>query len=145
MPKYDFECPECNLQFTRALKMGEHPEHVCPNCGSMAPRQWNGNGFGFDFAEGKTPGNSGVSKQDNPTADQAVGRSAEKRWAEYDEREKVKEKVREVGGHRALHRAHGPGNTHIEYTAAGEGVVKARKQLAGEVNERLLAEAERGR
>jgi putative FmdB family regulatory protein len=142
MPKYVFECPSCDLRFTRALKMGEHPEHTCPNCGGKAPRQWNGQGFGFDFAEGDTPGNSGVSKQDYPTADQAVGRSADQRWEEYAEREKVKEKVREVTGHRAIRRAHGPGNTHIEYQQGGQGIVEGRKQLAQEVNQRLLAEAE---
>ena len=145
MPKYVFECPSCDLQFSRALKMGEHPDHLCPNCNTTAPRQWNGNGFGFDFAQGTTPGNSGVSKQDHPTADQAVGHSADQRWAEYNEREKVKEKVREVSGHRALRRAHGPGNQHVEYRAGGEGIVKGRKKLAHEVNQQLLAEVESGR
>lgn len=144
MPKYVFECPDCNLQFSRALKMDEHPAHPCPNCGARALRQWNGNGFGFDFAEGTTPGNSGVSKQDHPTADQAVGSSADKRWAEYAARDKCKEKVREVSGHRALSRVQGPGNKHIEYRSGGEALVENRKKLAEGVNKRLLAEAESG-
>jgi len=144
MPKYAFECPDCDLQFTRALKMGEHPDHPCPNCGVSAARQFNGNGFGFDFAEGETPGNTGVSKQDHPTADQAVGSSADKRWAEYAERDKVKKKVREATGHHAIRRAHGPGNQHIEYQEGGQGIVDGRKKIAGEVNTRLLKEAEAG-
>jgi hypothetical protein len=125
--------------------MGEHPHHACPNCGAQAPRQWNGAKFGFDFAEGKTPGNSGVSKDDYPTADQAVGKSAEARWAEYDERAKVKEKVREVGGHRALARTHGDGNRHIEYTSGGEELIKQRKELAAGVNRAGQDQAEPGR
>jgi hypothetical protein len=124
--------------------MGEHPDHLCPNCNAKAPRQFNGNGFGFDFAEGKTPGNTGVSKHDNPTADQAVGSSADKRWAEYDAREKAKVQVREASGHRALSRSHGPKNEHIEYKAGGEGLVEARKELAKGVNKKLLAEVESG-
>lgn len=145
MPKYVFECPDCDLQFSRSLKMGEHPHHSCPNCGSQAERQWKGNGFGFGFAEGKTPGNSGVTKDDYPTADHAVGKSADRRWIEVTEREKAKEKVREASGHRALNRTHGPGNKHIEYKAGGEALVKVRKKLADGVNKRLLAEAESGR
>lgn len=146
MPKYVFECPECDLQFTRALKMGEHPEHPCPNCSAQAPRQWNGNGFGFDFADGDSaPGNSGVSKKDNPTADQAAGKSSDERWAEYREREKVKEKVREVGGHRALTRRHGPANTHVEYASGGKPLVEARKKLAAGANRAIQADIEAGR
>jgi hypothetical protein len=86
-----------------------------------------------------------VGKQDYPTADQAVGISANKRWEEYHERDKVKAKVREVSGHRALNRTHGPGNQHIEYKAGGEPLVENRKKLAKEVNQQLLDAVESGR
>lgn len=117
MPKYSFECQACSVRFERALKIGGHTTHPCPTCKEPAPRVWQGQGFGFGFAEsqGTQIGNSGVTKHDYPTADQAVGSSAEARWAEITEREKLKQKVREGGGSQALVREHGPGNTYIEY------------------------------
>lgn len=107
------------------MKMGDYQSHDCPNCGSTAPRLFEG--FGFNFAAGKTPGNSGVAKHDYPTADYAVGSDADKRWAEYAERDKVKKKVREVGGSRTLVRTQAP--DHIEYHAAGEETLRKRRKL----------------
>lgn len=131
MPKYSFEC-ECGLQFTRTLKMGEHKTHECPNCKDDAARVFEG--FGFSFAQGgAAPGNSGVTKHDYPTADQAVGMSADKRWEEYRAREKVKDKVREVGGNRALIRENGP--DYVEYKAGGQGTIETRKQVSKELAE----------
>lgn len=131
MPRYTFECPDCSARFTKSLKMGEHPTHPCPSCGTDALRFWEGEGFGFDFQEGAVPGNSGVTKQDYPTADQAVGRDAEKRWQELHDRDKVKKIVRSKGGHRALTRRHGIENdkAYIEYEAGGEKLVEKRKKL----------------
>lgn len=78
MPKYTFECPGCQAQFTRTLKMGDHEAHPCPSCGTAAPRFWGSESFGFGFApsDSAAPGNSGVTKDDYPTADHAVGKSA---------------------------------------------------------------------
>lgn len=136
MPKYTFECTGCRTQFTRTLKMGDHENHPCPSCGTAAPRYWGGQGFGFGFAAGSgAPGNTGVNKDDYPTADQAVGRSAEGRWGEYDERAKVKDKVREVGGTHALIRRHvteDDGKPAVEYEAGGERVLKTRRKLVQE-------------
>jgi putative FmdB family regulatory protein len=141
MPKFTFECSICNVRFTRTLKMGEHPDHPCPSCKQPAPRHWPGEGFAFDFAEGgHAPANSGVTKHDYPTADQAVGRSAEKRWAEYAERDKVKAQVREVGGTHALNRTNSPEksgqHSYIQYTAIGEKELKERKETAKALRER---------
>jgi putative FmdB family regulatory protein len=140
MPKYTFECDSCNVRFTRTLKMGEHLTCACPKCREQVPRFWDGQGFSFDFAEGgKAPANSGVTKHDYPTADQAVGRSADKRWAEYREREKVKEKVRERGGSRALNRTDSPeinGNrSYIQYTAIGEKELQGRREVVGKLKQ----------
>lgn len=136
MPKYTFECKSCNARFTRNLKMDDHQSHACPSCGGDAPRFWEGQGFGFDFEQGKTPGNSGVSKHDNPTADQAVGSSAEQRWGEYQARTKVKEKVREVGKTHALTRRNGieKGKPFVEYGAGGDAVLEHRRQFVKEGN-----------
>jgi putative FmdB family regulatory protein len=132
MPKYSFECT-CGLQFTRTLKMGEYKNHACPNCGGEASRLFEG--FGFNFAQGVTPGNSGVTKHDYPTADQAVGASADKRWEEYRDREKVKEEVRRVGGGRALVRENG--QNYIEYRAGGQETIETRKKVSQELTEVL--------
>jgi putative FmdB family regulatory protein len=134
MPKYTFECVNCSTRFTKTLKTGVHPTHGCPECGEEAPRLFDGQSFGFDFAAGNgAPGNSGVSKQDYPTADQAVGRDAEGRWAEIDARNRVKDQVREHGGHRALIRRNGTG--FVEYEAGGEPVLERRRQFVKEGNE----------
>lgn len=136
MPRYTFECTGCNTQFTRTLKMGDHPTHACPSCGQEASRLWDGQKFGFDFAAGGTPGNSGVSKQDNPTADQVVGRDAERRWGEIHARDEVKQKVREKGGTHALTRRQGVenGQPYVEYGAGGEPVLEHRRQFVREGN-----------
>ena len=133
MPRYTFDCVNCNARFTKTLKTGEHPTHGCPECGEEAPRLFDGQGFGFDFAEGKTPGNSGVTKQDYPTADQAVGRSAEARWGEVTARKQVKDKVREVGGTHALIRRNG--SDYVEYEAGGEAILEKRRKLVKDGNE----------
>lgn len=49
MPKFTFDCP-CGTQFSRTLKMGEHPFHQCPGCGEDAPRIFEG--FSHAFAQG---------------------------------------------------------------------------------------------
>ena len=141
MPKFTFECSPCNARFTRTLKMGEHPHHPCPSCKKPAPRLWAAQGFAFDFAEGgKAPGNSGVTKHDYPTADNAVGRSSDKRWAEYAEREKVKKQVRAGSGLRTLNRTDSPekdgDHSHIQYTAIGEKEMDSRRDAAKALRER---------
>jgi len=134
MPRYTFECVDCHTRFTKSLKMGDHPSYGCPECGSEAPRLWNGESFGFDFSvEGNSPGNSGVTKHDYPSADQAVGRSSEVRWQEIRARDAVKEKVREKGGTHALIRRNG--TDYIEYEAGGETVIKRRRNLVKMGNE----------
>ena len=138
MPKYTFECGECRTQFTRKLRIGEHLDHPCPSCGSPAPRLWDGETFGFGFKDSPTaaPGNSGVSKDDYPTADQAVGKDAERRWGELHARDKVKDEVRQKGGHHALQRKHGveAGKPYIEYAAGSDAVIERRKKLVKEAD-----------
>jgi putative FmdB family regulatory protein len=124
MPQYTFDC-RCGLQFTRTLKAENHESCVCPDCGEDAPRQLIGQSFGFGFSPGSTPGNSGVTKHDSPTADQVVGRSAEVRWREYEERETVKDKVREIGGTRALRRR--TYRDAIEYEEGGDAIERRKK------------------
>jgi hypothetical protein len=108
--------------------MGDHPTHPCPDCKDEAPRLFDKAAFGFGFTSGGTaPANSGVHDQDYPSADKIVGRSADARWETYRERDKVKKKVREVGGNQALERIDGDGYT--EYAAMGQPQREARSKL----------------
>ena len=128
MPRYTFECQMCSTRFDRTLKMGDHPTHECPSCKEAAPRLFDHAAFGFGFSSGGTAAaNSGVHDHDYPTADKAVGRSAETRWSTYRERDVIKKKVREVGASPALERIDGEGYT--EYTAMGQPQRDARAKL----------------
>lgn len=134
MPQYTFLCAACSLQFKRRLEMGVHPTHLCPSCKKAAPRQWEGQGFGFGFAEtaGTAVGNSGVTKHDYPTADQLVGRTADAQWGVIHARNAAKAKIRDRGV--ALSRRdHVEGGQVVsEYTALSQGTFDSRKRLEGE-------------
>lgn len=143
MPRYVFECQNesCNCRFDRVLKMGDHPTHPCPSCGEFAPRCLEGEGFAFSIRVGEgQAGNSGVHKEDYPTADHAVGRSAESRWASYQDRKKVKEEARKGGGTHALIRHDGDG--YVEYEAMTPDKREARKVVAPKVLKALEAAKE---
>lgn len=94
-------------------------------------------GFGFAFAPGAgAQANSGVHDHDYPTADKAVGRSAETRWEHVRAREAVKKRARQQGGTQSLMRH--TGKDYIDYepmTPLGE---QARKSLVEEVNNATL-------
>lgn len=131
MPRYVFECQNevCNCRFERMLKMAEHPTFVCPSCGEDAPRCLEGEGFAFGFqVPTEKIGNSGVHKEDYPTADQAVGRSATDRWASYEDRKKVKNEARTKGETHALIRHQGEG--YIEYEPMTDTGLANRKDRA---------------
>ena len=149
MPKYVFECQEdgCNLRFERILKMGEHPTHKCPNCEGVAPRVLDQEGFAFAFAqpEKAAPGNTGVHKDDYPTADRIVGKDADVRWSQYAEKEKGKEAVRKANGTHALQRQQG--KDFINYTPLSKEAFETRKKTAKRAIElsRSTQEGRRGR
>ncbi len=130
MPAYVFQCltEECNCRFERVLKMGEHPTYLCPNCKEPAPRSLQNEGFAFGFeVQLEKEGNTGVHKEDYPTADHAVGRSANRRWASYEQRKAVKEQARELGGTKALIRH--DGSDYVDYepmSAAGAAAHRVR-------------------
>lgn len=126
MPKYEFSCEDCNLRFERNLKVGDHPTHTCPSCAEPAPLMVSD--FGFSFAQGSgDTANSGVHDHDYPTADKAVGRSAEERWKIINAREKVKKEARKQGETHALIRHTGDG--YIDYEPMSDKGREARKKL----------------
>ena len=119
--------------------MGDHGSHECPSCKEQAPRVMDAFGFGFKETPGKT-GNSGVHKDDYPTADQAVGRSAELRWQHVNERNKVKDQVREMGQTHALMRRTGAdesGTPFVEYEPMSPVGRDARRNLTKTALDRL--------
>lgn len=128
MPKYIFEC-QCGLRFDRTLKMGLHPTHGCPSCREEAPRIFSGVDFGFAFAANANAvsPNTGVHDLDHPSADKAVGRSADNRWQTYHNRASIKDKVRKVAGVQQLARVDGDGYT--DYTSMTPGQRVARRDL----------------
>ena len=129
MPKYEFECGACQLRFERNLKVGDHPTHSCPSCSDPADRMVSN--FAFSFAQGgEDTANSGVHDHDYPTADKAVGRSAEARWAHIKAREKVKAEARKQGETHALIRHTGEG--YIDYEPMSDKGREARKKLTKE-------------
>jgi putative FmdB family regulatory protein len=133
MPQYVFFCTRCTLQFKRRLAMGVHPTHLCPECRGVAPRQWEGQGFGFEFeaTPGTAQANSGVSKHDYPTADQAVGRSAEAQWGIIHARNAAKSKIRDNGVGLSRRDQVENGQVVSEYAALPKGTYDARKKLEG--------------
>lgn len=130
MPKYSFECPVCQLRFERSLRMGEHSTHKCPSCEDPAPRVFAGEGLSFAFRteSGTAAANSGVHKDDYPTADQAVGRSATERWETLNKRDHVKNEARKQGGTHALIRS--GTDDYIDYEPMSDPGRKARRELA---------------
>lgn len=142
MPQYSFFCTTCSLQFKRRLKIGPHPTHTCPSCNRGAQRQWEGQGFGFGFAETAATdrGNSGVTKHDYPTADQIVGRSADAQWQIIHARNAAKEKIRNHGVALARRDAVANGQAVTEYTTMNQGAFDARKRLEGRFKSKAVVD-----
>lgn len=130
MPQYTFICDSCVVEFDRTLKMGEHATHPCPSCSEPANRVWENTGiaYGFKDSPGTAIANTGVHKEDYPTADHLIGKDAEKRWGEINEREKVKAEARKKGGTHALIRHNAA--DHIDYEPMSQTGRNARRQLA---------------
>ena len=128
MPQYTFECQTCDVRFDRLLKMDNHTSHQCPNCSDQAPRVLEGFAFQFEKSANAQPGNSGVHDHDFPTADKAVGRSADDRWAHIHARNKVKEEARKMGGTHALIRH--TGADYVDYEPMNPAGIDARRELA---------------
>jgi len=122
--------------------MNNYIVHPCPSCGDLAPRYLEGEGFSFGFT-GTSVGataNTGVHKEDYPTADHAVGKDAESRWGVVQAREKVKEGAREQGGTYPLIRHTTRG--HIDYEPMSDGGRVARRNLTKKAIDTFRAAAE---
>ena len=90
-------------------------EHPCSQCHKPAKRvEMSLTNFTFAAPTRAAPvqgsgvhGQSGVHDLDYPNLDVAIGRSAEKKWTEYDKRKKARDKVRKEAGTNAISTAGG--------------------------------------
>lgn len=95
MPIYEFKCPSCSTVFEDRFRERDVKSHPCPECGTEAKRKLSG--FGFQFASGKIPGNTGVDSLDSDV-DKVVGRDADKRWEAIKNRNAYKRQVQHDNG-----------------------------------------------
>lgn len=109
MPTYEYSCDSCEVTFEELLLQREEVErykdgHPCPGCGQMAKRSpVVPISFTFKAPGGQTQGSgvhgqSGVHDLDYPALDKAVGRSAAKKWEQYNARKAERDKVRREAG-----------------------------------------------
>lgn len=92
MPTYSFKCDKCSLRFEKSLKINENHQIKCQSCGHEVSKL-PATGVGLKFSEPtKIP----------KDIDKAVGKDAEKRWMELEEKKKVKEKIRHDSGSEKL-------------------------------------------
>jgi putative FmdB family regulatory protein len=108
VPTYEYRCNRCDETFEELLLDSDDiksyaREHPCPSCKQPALRVPSAANFSFSAPARATAGSgvhgqSGSHDLDYPSLDKAVGRSASKKWTEYDERKAVRDKVRKEAG-----------------------------------------------
>lgn len=133
MPTFEFTCDDCNVEFDELFILQNEISQFshffpCPTCGKDARRAGVSLiNFSFKAPAGQTQGSgvhgqSGVHDLDYPKVDQAVGRSADKKWEHLNDRKKKRDKVRrEVGANPVTQ----VGNTVVR---ASEGTLQTREQ-----------------
>jgi len=95
MPIFEFKCASCSLRFEKLVRKKDVDTYPCPSCEKDAKKKLSG--FGFRFASGKTPGNTGVDSLDR-SVDKAVGRDADLRWEAVKNRNAYKRQVQHDNG-----------------------------------------------
>ena len=93
MPLYEFQCNSCGLQFEKLFKRVTDVRTLeCPSCGNDAKKMVSASNFSFTHPQsqlnGMAPPNTGTS--DDWNFDKAIGRDAEKKWADVEKRDAVK-------------------------------------------------------
>lgn len=100
-------------------------EHPCPACKAPSKRVPSASNFAFKGKAGSDPtsgrSSSGSHDLDYPSLDKAVGRSANRRWKEYEPRKQARDKVRRETGSVAI------AETKDGPRPADPGVMKARE------------------
>jgi putative FmdB family regulatory protein len=94
MPNYTFKCDNCNTRFEKSLKIEQAEKGIaCINCGTITTNKLPPSGVGFKMAE---------SKKIPKDIDLAVGKDAAKKWEEYEEKKRLKDKIRKESGSERL-------------------------------------------
>ena len=101
MPNYLYYCNDCEVEFEELLlhlsDVKEYSDYYpCSVCHGRAERV-RVNSFAFNF-KGGTPGNSGSHDVDYPSLDKAVGRSADKKWQNINQKKEARDKIRKEAG-----------------------------------------------
>lgn len=96
MPIYEYQCESCGLRFERLWRsIGSATDTVpCKACSEKAKRMISSFAFKFNHSSGvngAAPSNTGTS--DDWNYDKAIGRDAERKWAEIDKRNAGKDRV----------------------------------------------------
>lgn len=94
MPKYIYYCSKCDLKFEKTYKIEDYKKPTdCPNCGNLAEKVITAP---YHIMS--------ESKKIPKEIDLAIGKDAEKRWLDYEDRKNKKEKVKKQYGTEKLSR-----------------------------------------
>jgi putative FmdB family regulatory protein len=126
MPTYEYLCDECGIVFEELLLDPDDikqysQQHPCSQCKKLANRVPSVTNFNFKG----TPGNSGAHDLDYPVLDKAVGRSADKKWTDFNARKETLDKARREIKSNAI-------------TSDGEGKAQALDSQKAQIRERAL-------
>ena len=130
MPIYEFICNKCFLKFEKIYsKYSDNKKEICPNCESESDRVISL--CNHRLVESKT-----IPKE----IDKKIGYDSEKRWLEYEDKKKIKDKIRRDAGSEKLSRD--PDGNYVPFTmkngdqvvSADEGV-KLRKEMIKEFSD----------
>lgn len=118
MPTYEYHCENCSTVFEEILLLPDDvkkyaKQYPCNKCNKMALRiEVSITNFNFKGPAGAVQGSgvhgqSGSHDLDYPSIDKAIGRSASKKWQEYDKRKAARDKVRKEAGTNSISTAGG--------------------------------------
>lgn len=132
MPTYEYFCQSCKSLFEEILIDPSDVKqfsdwYPCNKCHEMAARVPI-SVTNFSFKEPARPvqgsgvhGQSGSHDLDYPTLDKAIGRSSEKKWAEFNRRKAERDQIRKDAGTNSLSTAGG------NVAPADPGIMKHRE------------------
>jgi putative FmdB family regulatory protein len=138
MPVYRYECSKCGLSFEKLVsKVSANAETSCVSC--LAPSHKVVSRAAAVFNSSRPAGETGIHDVDYPVADKMVGRSAEKKWVQFQERRDVEDTARKEYGTEYLGKVAVNANTD-EYYAVGPERLNLRREIAKEADKIMSSE-----
>lgn len=89
MPLFEFKCEKCELKFEKVINLNFKGDMPCPSCASNSSRQLISKDVSGVVKEG-----TAIPKD----IDRIVGRDADKKWEEIEEKKSIKEKIKREHG-----------------------------------------------